>query len=328
MAGIGLDAFLENLLALGGRHAYAGVAHIEAQHLAQILDLDADAAFFGELDGIAHQVGDDLTQAPFISQDGLRHVWSNNNGDFHALGMAARAQKFRDAAKRSSKIHFVFVQLQHARFDLGEVQDVADQGQQRFARLGDGFRISALFGAQIGFEQEAAHAQHAFHGRADFVAHGGQEAGLGAAGLLGIVARFGQRIFQDLAVRDVAAHALHFHQATMGIAHREIFPGDPAIAVGGLHMLVIAGAVAARLQKAAEQGRAAFRMRLGREGIADRARRIDPEQFEEGIVSVGQAAGAVAAEDGVALRVHQALVARLALVEARIDGSGILERGF
>ena len=75
----------------------------------------------------------------------------------------------------------------------------------------------------------------------------------------GIVARFGQRLFQRLALGDVAADALHFDQAAMGIAHREIFPGDPAIALGGLHMLVIAGAVAARFQrKAAEQRRAAF----------------------------------------------------------------------
>ena len=160
------------------------------------------------------------------------------------------------------------------------------------------------------------------------MAHGGQEAGLGAAGFLGIVARFGQRVFQRLAVGDVAADALHFHQPAMGIAHREIFPGDPAIALRGLHMLVIAGAVAARFQEAAEQGRAAFRMRLGREGIADGARRIEAEQLEEGVVAIGEAAGAVAAEDGVALRVHQALVARLALVQPRIDGGGILQRGF
>ena len=175
-------------------------------------------------------------------------------------------------AQHAAQVHLVFVQMQHAGFDLGEIQYVADQGEQRLARLGDGFGIGALLGAKLGLEQQPRHAQHAVHGRADLMAHGGKEAGLGAAGFLGIVARFHQRVFQDLAIGDVAAHALHFHQAAMGIAHREILPGDPAIACGGLDMLVVAGAAAALFQEAAERGRAAFRMRFRGEGIADRPR--------------------------------------------------------
>jgi hypothetical protein len=116
----------------------------------------------------------------------------------------------------------------------------------------------------------------------------------------------------------------------MGIAHREIFPGDPAKALGGAHMLVIAGAAAPRFQarETAEQGRAAFGMRFGREGIADGPRRIEPEQPEKGIIAIGQAAGGVAAKNRIALGIDQALVTRLALVEAGIDGGGILQRGF
>ena len=92
-------------------------------------------------------------------------------------------------------------------------------------------------------------------------------------------------------------------------------------------MLVIAGAAAALLQRreTAEQGRAAFGMQFGREGKAERPLGIQPEHLEEGFIGVGQAAGGIAAENGVALRVHQALVADLALIEPRIHRRGIAQ---
>ena len=93
-------------------------------------------------------------------------------------------------------------------------------------------------------------------------------------------------------------------------------------------MLVIAGPAAAGFQEAAEQRCAAFRMRLGRERIADGARRRHAEQLEEGVIAIGETALRIAAEDGVALRIHQALVARFAVVQPGIDGCGVLQRGF
>ena len=55
------------------RHAHAGVAHFDAQEIAVTalghLQCDADAAFFGELDGIAHQIGEDLAQADLVDAD-------------------------------------------------------------------------------------------------------------------------------------------------------------------------------------------------------------------------------------------------------------------
>ena len=92
-------------------------------------------------------------------------------------------------------------------------------------------------------------------------------------------------------------------------------------------MLVIAGARRGPLERreTAEQGRAAFGMKFGREGIARAPGGIEPEHLEEGFIGVGQPAGSVAAENGVALRVHQALVAQLALIEPCIHGRGIAQ---
>ena len=108
----------------------------------------------------------------------------------------------------------------------------------------------------------------------------------------GLVARFGDGVFQRLALGDVAPDALHFDQAAGAVAHRVIFPGDPAPAIGGADMLVVAHAGVAGLQarEAAEQRRAAVGMQFGREGPADGALRVQAEQLEEGVVAIGQPA--------------------------------------
>ena len=220
MAGIGLDEFLENILALLDGNADPGIAHFDAQKAAALvvrqLDFDADAAFLGEFDGVADQIGQHLAEAHFVNADDARHIMADHGDDLDALGMGAGPQKLGDAIEQGADFDFVFIQGERTGFDLGEIQNVADQGEQRFARLGDGLGIGALVGAQIGFQQQPAHAQHAIHGGADFVAHGGQEARLGPGARLGGIARFGQRVFERLALGDVAADALHFDQAAIG----------------------------------------------------------------------------------------------------------------
>ena len=87
-------------------------------------------------------------------------------------------------------------------------------------------------------------------------------------------------------------------------------------------MLVVADARAAGLEagETAEQRRAAFGMQIGRERPADRLAGIKTEQLEERVVAVGQPAVGGAAEDRIALRIDQALVAGFALVELRVRG--------
>ena len=72
--------------------------------------------------------------------------------------------------------------------DLGEVENIVDQGQQGApAVLGD-FDVMALVRSQVCLQQQLDHANDAVHGGADFVAHVGQEAALGAIGGLGAFA--------------------------------------------------------------------------------------------------------------------------------------------
>ncbi len=77
------------------------------------------------------------------------------------------------------------LQFQLAGFDLGEVQEVVDNGEQYLPGLADGFQVVALLLIEFAAGQQLYHAQHAVHGCADLVAHSGQEFTLGMGGAFG-----------------------------------------------------------------------------------------------------------------------------------------------
>ena len=66
-----------------------------------------------------------------------------------------------------------------AGLDLGEVEDVADDRQQRPGGAVDDLRVLALLEAEWGVLQKPDHPDHAVHGRADLVTHGREELTLG-----------------------------------------------------------------------------------------------------------------------------------------------------
>ncbi len=76
------------------------------------------------------------------------------------------------------------LELELARLDLGEIQDVVDDLQQRFGRTSDRFRKMPLARSELGRLQQFRHSHDAVHRRANFVAHARQKLALGAAGPL------------------------------------------------------------------------------------------------------------------------------------------------
>ena len=93
-----------------------------------------------------------------------------------------QVQRVLDAG---AQIERLALQLQLAGFDLGEVEDVVDDREQRFAAGIDRLHVTVLLVVQRGFQQQAGHGDDAVHGRADLVAHVGQELRLGARGGFG-----------------------------------------------------------------------------------------------------------------------------------------------
>ena len=98
-----------------------------------------------------------------------------------AAAVAASIDRTLDAG---AKVERLLVQLDPAGFDLGEVQDVVDDRQQRIARRPDSLGIVALLVGQRCVEHEPAHPDDRVHRRADLVAHRGEERALRPVGIL------------------------------------------------------------------------------------------------------------------------------------------------
>ena len=74
-----------------------------------------------------------------------------------------------------TEIEWMAFQLQFLSIDLGVVQDVIDDGQQSISAILNGLQEVALLRLQIRPQEQAGHAYDGIHGRADLVAHIGQE---------------------------------------------------------------------------------------------------------------------------------------------------------
>ncbi len=85
----------------------------------------------GELDGIARKVQKNLTQTNRIAEYKLRHVRPN----FAAHIQAFLARRHRHQPHRIlnplAHVERNHVQVELARFNLGEVQNIVDHGQER-----------------------------------------------------------------------------------------------------------------------------------------------------------------------------------------------------
>ena len=210
-----------------GVDADAGVANADA-HVVMVgiaadeLGGQFDMAAFGELDRIAQQVVDDLAQAQTIDDehrgdariDALAQQDALLTGDA-AEGVVRAVEHFRERGR-------FFAQFELARFDLGKVEHVVDQAQQRLARVADRVDGVALLGIERAQAQQLEQADHGVHRRADLVAHHGQECALGLAASLGSVARLAQLVLGEALLGDIDADR---DDAAVGQRHDAHFEG-------------------------------------------------------------------------------------------------------
>ncbi len=109
--------------------------------------------------------------------------------------------------------------------DARQVEDLAEKIVHRLGRAADQIHQLALFAREAGVGQHVGQAGHAVQGRADLVAHIGQELALGAAGGLGLGERRGQRLGVALQFGDVNPHADH-----AAVAGRRVLDTHPLAA--------------------------------------------------------------------------------------------------
>ncbi len=117
--------------------------------------------------------------------------------------MRLHGKSGRKIIQQALEIEVQRLQVEFARLDLGEVEDVVEDPQQRFAAVAHALGIAPLLIVKFGIQQQPGHADHAVHGRADLVAHVGQELRLQTRGDLRLFARPDQLLGLP-ALRDIA----------------------------------------------------------------------------------------------------------------------------
>ena len=167
--------------ALRGRHPDARVADLKPQRHCSLRPSDRrllqpDAhhhlALLGELDGVAHQVGENLPQPSGVAPQSRRDGGLHQCAQFQALGVGPFRQQHAHIFHQGPEIEVDDLQLHFPGFDLREVQDLADEVQQMLAGAAHGVRVVPLLRRQVRIEQQPRHADHSVHRRADLVTHG------------------------------------------------------------------------------------------------------------------------------------------------------------
>ena len=175
------------------------------RRFADARDGDDDFALGGEFDGVADEVVDDLAQAAGVAAQFERDFGADEGGELEALAVGLGGEEVHGAVDDLAQVEVGDVEVELAGLDLGEVEDVVDDDEERFAADADGAGELALLVRQVGHEQEVGHADDAVHRRADFVAHVGEEFALEPVGRLGRDHGGLERDVGALALGDVLA---------------------------------------------------------------------------------------------------------------------------
>ena len=121
--------------------------------------------------GIAHHhVGD-------VAEDG--------RSQFQALGEGLRCRGLDGVIDERPQVELHGFQPDVARFDARKVQNAVDHDDEALGIGLDDARYFALFRVECGCLQHVGHAGNAVQGRANLMAHVGQEFGLGRVGFDG-----------------------------------------------------------------------------------------------------------------------------------------------
>jgi hypothetical protein len=216
MAGVvvlALDEGLEDVLQQFVRDADSRVVDHE-EHPGRVVsgkrqqgNVHAHASLGGELDGVAHEVEENLAQPDLVAEQGLRKPFVQDEFDLQSFLAGGQTLEFENGLTQVVQGEQFAAEREASRFDAGDVQQVRKQPQETVGRLGCGLGVVVLLRLQVGNFQELEHAQHAVEGRPDFVAHVRQEFGLGPAGGFGLLLGLEQGLLGQLAGGQVVEDA-------------------------------------------------------------------------------------------------------------------------
>ena len=191
---VGLAEGLEQRAQVGVGQPHAGVLHADAQLravVAFVLEHGAygDAAVVGELDGVAHQVGQHLFQALRVAHQLQRGVAVDQADQLQVLLVGGGGEDGQGVLDQLAQVERDVLQHQLAGLDLREVEDLVDDPQQAFGGLVDGAQVVLLARGHLALLQQVGETEDAIERGADLVAHVGEELGLDPARFQGFLAR-------------------------------------------------------------------------------------------------------------------------------------------
>jgi hypothetical protein len=171
-------------------NAHAGVLHGDLYGRGLVVrfearNVDEHMPLRGELEGVVGEVEQDLADAAGISEKagGHRRAAAQDQLDFLVFRLVGEEPQglFGDG----DKVDRDGFDGELAGLDLGVVEDVVDDGQERLGGAANALGVLALADGEFGVEQQSGHADDAVHRRADLVAHRREELALGLAGGFG-----------------------------------------------------------------------------------------------------------------------------------------------
>ena len=185
-----LEQALQRLLV----HADAGVDDADARQRRpggavlrrHRVDQQPHAAAVGELDRVADQVEQHLLEPLRVRLDPDRQVRRQRHLEQQRARARLRLHQRPHVLDELVQVERMGRELEPAGLQLGQVEHVVEDVQQVLAGLARDLQVLALLRIERRAVQQRHHAQQAVEGRAQLVAHVGQEGALGAAGLLGL----------------------------------------------------------------------------------------------------------------------------------------------
>ena len=139
-------------------------------------------AFVGELNGIANQIEDDLTQACGIGANDFRNVPGDIAKKFETLFIGAIGERFQSGFQAIAQVEVAEFQFDLAGLYFREIENVVDDGKQGVCGELDGAQVFTLLGSELGIESQIGHANDAIQRSTNLVAHIGEKFAFRAAG--------------------------------------------------------------------------------------------------------------------------------------------------
>ena len=197
-----------------------------------------DPAVLSELHSVADEVDEHLPQPRGIPDQGVGHVEAPPEDEVDAFVGGAGRDERQDLVEHLVQLERNPLELDPARLELRQVEDLVDQRQQPLRGHPDRPEVARLCVGEVRARQQVRHAHDGVHGRADLMAHRRQEGALGLAGLLGEHLGFPQLHRPPAPLGDVLGEGQQVPRGPDVIQDRDLPRVEPPRPPGGLERVV------------------------------------------------------------------------------------------